>query len=112
VYAIVIALRISALIHLDGQTFFLDHSVAMTIDCRVDSDAEYVLVVLCKCPRTHNRPPLTFLARIDIHHGYNACCPCLDRDCRSLVKFEGEDVIVIGKRDAELEDKLSPAGND
>lgn len=70
-----------------------------------------MLMVLCKRSWTYDRAPFAFFAGVYIDNRYDTCCPSLNCDGGSLVEFKGENVIVVGESNAELKNKLAPAGH-
>jgi hypothetical protein len=71
-----------------------------------------VLVVLGQGTRADHIAPGGGLALIDIDNGYDAGSTCLDVDTGGLVELECKDVLVVGKRDDELDDQLAATGDD
>ncbi|KAF4506524.1 hypothetical protein G6O67_006601 [Ophiocordyceps sinensis] len=109
---VVVSAGVRAGVHGDGQALLLHERVAMAVDGGIDADAEQVLVVLRQGARADDVAPGRRLAGVDVDDGHDARCPGLDGDAGRLVELEGEDVLVVGERDDELQDELAAARHD
>jgi hypothetical protein len=60
----------------------------VSVDGRIDPNAEDVLVVLGQGARAHDVAPGGLLARVDVDDADNARCAGFDRDPAGLIEFE------------------------
>ena len=81
---------------------FLDDSVCMAIDSRVDAEREDVLMVLSQDAGADDISVIASLSSIDVDRADNASSTRLNVDTARLVKLVGENVLVVGQCDDEL----------
>lgn len=85
----------------------------MPVHGRVDAHGEDVLMVLRQDARPHDVAVVALLlARVDVDDADDACGARLDGDPAGLIKFVGEDVLVVSECDDELHDELAAADHD
>jgi hypothetical protein len=66
-----------------------------------------MLMVLRQCPGTNNISPVTCLTRIDVNHRDDTCCSGLDDNAGCLVELVIENILIVGKSNDKLDDKLA-----
>lgn len=97
---------VGSLVHPHRVRLLQVYRILVTVDGRVDSHAEEVLVILGQHPLAHYISIVTSLARIDAYHTENARRSDFDGDTARLVEPVCEDILVVGERDDELHHEL------
>jgi hypothetical protein len=83
----------------------------MTIDCRVNTHGEDVLMVLGKNTWVDHVSVLADLSGIDVDAGNNSSGPDFDVDLARKIKLISEDIFVIGQSENKLNDELTVASD-
>lgn len=104
-----IALWVCLLVEANWERLLLHEGVILSVYGWIDPQAEDMLVVLCEGARVNHFPPASTCARIDIDNGHNSRGPDLCSNAGGLIEFKVENVLVVCKRDDELDDKLAAA---
>ena len=84
----------------------------MTINRRINANAEAMLVILSQSARTDDISPVGGLALIDVDDRYNTGGAGFDDDTAGLVELVGENVLIIRKSNDELDHKLAATSHD
>ncbi len=96
----------------DSVAFFNDNGVVLSVNGGIRSNGEDVLVVLREDTWRNDVSVLACFSLINRNHGYNTSGSGLNNNASRLVELVSEDVLVISKRDDELDDKLAHASHD
>lgn len=94
---VVVSAWVCLWVHRDGKRVFLDNSVAVAVDGRVDADGEDVLMVLSQHTWADDVAVVGLFAWVDVDDGDDACGAGLNVDATGLVELVGEDVFVVGE---------------
>lgn len=94
-----------------GQRFGVDETVGVTLDRRVDTQREDVLVVSCKDTWVHNGTPRNSQALVNGLGRQDTGSAHLVHELGGLVELECKDVLIVGNGDDGLQNQLALADN-
>lgn len=86
---------------------FLNHSVLLTIDGGIKTNGEYVLMVLGQYTGVDHVTVVACLAWIDVDAADYTRRTSLNCNTARLIELVRKDVLIIGKGDDKLDDKLA-----